>query len=181
MDLYGGAHGFIPANLQVAISTTWPESVGAMPLSFLTTSSTKDHHWLATVKEIYREASEAFREYKDESAWQSVVEKILRLGFPQLEVITAQAKQVYSELLPVLAGLEGQPVTIARVDVDLHVALKGIKDTEDTVLVEVKGMHGSHEEAIYQYSVASATLQKRMDQIEADGDDESLYRSSKPL
>jgi hypothetical protein len=208
LDLYTAASSCIPINIRDEITSTWPESVGSFSRSFFGDTSPQGPVVFEFVKGVYTEAAEAFREYKDESAWQPVAEKILQFGLPRLEVVMAQTKLVYSELLPTIPDINDDPVPISRVKVDLHIALKGIKELEDmiqrasrrsptgstsafhspeaesrilTALVEVKGMHGVHEEAIYQCSVASAALQKRLQQIEAEGDNEAAYRSSKPI
>ena len=208
LDPYAAASGCTPINIRDEIMSTWPESVGSFSQSFFGDSSPAGAVVFEFVKGVYKEAAEAFREYKDESAWQPIAEKILQFGLPRLEVVMAQTKSVYSELLPTVPDINEDPVPISRVKVDLHIALKGIKELEDMIqrasrrsptgsasafqspeaesriltgLVEVKGMHGIHEEAIYQCSVASAALQKRLQQIEAEGDNEAAYRSSKPI
>jgi hypothetical protein len=208
LDPYAAASGCTPINIRDEIMSTWPEIVGSFSQSFFGDSSPAGAVVFEFVKGVYTEAAEAFREYKDESAWQSIAEKILQFGLPRLEVVMAQTKSVYSELLPTIPDINEDPVPISRVKVDLHIALKGIKELEDMIqrasrrsptgsasafqspeaesriltgLVEVKGMDGIHEEAIYQCSVASAALQKRLQQIEAEGDNEAAYRSSKPI
>ncbi|MCJ1468127.1 hypothetical protein MMC07_006755 [Pseudocyphellaria aurata] len=205
--------GCIPASIFDEVQEI-SQDMGEIPTQSRGEEDGQDHSTLLNiVKDVYDDANELFSENDDENAWYLLVRQILTYGSNKnspLYIVNAQTKFVCQDLLPRTPGNERRPIGTVKVDFLLHFNTEKNHEVHEALnpwfrknggnlsafndsiteksfslsVVEVKPVGGDYASAMYQVMVASAAMQQRLLQLQADRSEDSLqhqYHQTLPV